>query len=211
MYTVNIENPDKLFFTSDNHHGHFNICKYCHRPFESRSYMDKTLIDNWNSVVPEDGIVVCCGDFMFPHETGFKEYWKYMKQLNFKTLFLCRGNHDRIEMGVYDMYHPDVCKNTILHRKIEDCPKVIVNDFIKINVEGISIFACHYPMLSYPTDYQVFGHIHTLSDGTCYGIDGDVNTRLRKTQYDVGVDKNGYKPVSYWELVDIFRNKAKNS
>ena len=78
-------------------------------------------------------------------------------------------------------------------------------------MEGISIFACHYPMLSDPTDYQVFGHIHTLSDGTCYGIDGDVNTILRKTQYDVGVDQNGYKPISYWELVDIFRNKAKNS
>jgi hypothetical protein len=49
-----------------------------------------------------------------------------------------------------------------------------------------------------------------LSDGTCYGIDGDVNDRLRATQYDVGADQNGYTPISYWQLVDIFRNKAKN-
>ena len=193
MFTIDIENPDKLYMTSDLHVGHFRICKYCHRPFESRSDMDKTLIDNWNSVVPEDGIVVCCGDFMLPHEIGFKEYWKYMKRLNFSQLILLRGNHDRIEIGEYK----------------QDNKNIIVTDFAKINVEGISIFACHYPMLSYPADYQIFGHIHTLSDGTCYGIDGDVNKRLRKTQYDVGVDQNGYKPISYWEWVDIMREKAK--
>lgn len=83
-------------------------------------------------------------------------------------------------------------------------------DIAKIEVDGVKIIASHYPMLAYPADYQVFGHIHTMSDGTCHGVDGDVNTKLRKTQYDVGVDQNGYKPISYWELCDIFRNKAKN-
>ena len=68
MYTLKIEDPDKLFFCSDSHFGHFHICKYCHRPFQSRSEMDQTLIANWNSVVPEDGIVVHCGDFMLPHD-----------------------------------------------------------------------------------------------------------------------------------------------
>ena len=208
MFTIDIQDPDKLYMVSDLHFGHYRICKYCHRPFESRSHMDKSLIENWNSVVPEDGIVVCCGDFMLPHETGFKEYWKYMKQLNFQTLYLLKGNHDRINIGKYDEFHPDVCKETILH-KTGGKKKVIVQDIAKINVEGISILACHYPMLAYPADYQVFGHIHTLSDGTCYGVDGDVNHRLRKTQYDVGVDQNGYKPISYWEWVDIMRNKTK--
>ena len=207
MYTVDIKDPDKLYMTSDSHWSHFNICKYCHRPFESRADMDKTLIDNWNIVVPEDGIVIHCGDFSLPHKTGFKEYWKYMKQLNFQTLVLLRGNHDRINIGEYDEFHPEVYPS-IAHKK-GGKKKIIVQDIAKINVEGISILASHYPMLAYPTDYQVFGHIHTLSDGTCYGIDGDVTKRLRKTQYDVGVDQNGYKPISYWELVDIFRNKAK--
>lgn len=208
MFTIEVKDPDKLFFTSDTHWGHFNICKYCHRPFESRSDMDKTLIENWNSVVPKDAIVVHCGDFMLPHKTGFKEYWKYIEQLNFNELYLCRGNHDRINIGSYDQFHPDVYPS-IAHKRFEGIPKVYVNDIVKINVEGISILASHYPMLAYPTDYQIFGHIHTLADGTCYGIDGDVNHRLRKTQYDVGVDQNGYKPVSYWDWVDIMRNKAK--
>ena len=194
MFTFEVLDADKLYFSSDSHVGHFNITKYCHRPFESRKEMDDALIANWNSVVPEDGIVVHCGDFMLPHKTGDKEYKKIWDKLNFKTLILCRGNHDRIDYGTY----------------VYDNKTVIVVDIAKIKVEGIDIMACHYPLLAYPADYQVFGHIHTMYDGTCYGIDGDVTMRLRKTQYDVGVDQNGYTPVSYWKLVDIFRNKAKN-
>ena len=194
MFTLKLEDADKLYFSSDGHVGHFNISKYCHRPFNSRSEMDSALIANWNSVVPEDGIVVHCGDFMLPHKTGDKEYKKIWDKLNFKTLVLCRGNHDRIDCGTY----------------VYDDKTVIVVDIAMIEVEGIKIMACHYPMLSYPADFQVFGHIHTLYDGTVNGSDSDVIEKLRKTQYDVGVDQNNYTPVSYWQLVDIFRNKAKN-
>ena len=193
MFTFSVLDADKLYFSSDSHFSHFNITKYCHRPFESRKEMNDVLTKNWNAVVPEDGIVVHCGDFMLPHKIGDEEYVKIWSKLNFKVLILCRGNHDRIECGTYEYGDKTV----------------IVVDIAKILVEGIDIMACHYPMLSYPADFQVFGHIHTLYDGTCYGIDGDVNDRLRKTQYDVGVDQNNYTPVSYWELVDIFRNKAK--
>ena len=193
-FTLKVADADKLYMTSDSHWGHFNICKYCHRPFTSRKEMDDTLISNWNSVVPEDGIVVHCGDFMLPHKTGDKEYKKIWDKLNFKTLVLCRGNHDRIDCGTYNYGDRTV----------------IVVDIAMIEVEGIEIMACHCPKLAYPADFQIFGHIHTLSDGTCYGIDGDVVDRLRATQYDVGADQNGYTPISYWQLVDIFRNNAKN-
>ena len=193
MYELTVENPDKLFFTSDTHWGHFNISKYCHRPFNSRSEMDNALIDNWNKVVPQDGIVVHCGDFMLPHKEDIKEYEKILKKLN-GNILLCRGNHDRIPLS------------------IEPQGKLIaVVDIAMAYVDKVKIMASHYPMLAYPADYQVFGHIHTLSNGICYGIDGDVNNRMRKTRYDVGVDQNGYKPVSYWQLCDIFRNKAKEA
>ena len=192
MFTFEVLDADKLFMSSDSHFDHFKICKYCQRPFDSRRQMNETLIANWNSVVPEDGIVVHCGDFMLPHNIGDKEYVKIWNKLNFKTLILCRGNHDRIECGTYTYGDKTV----------------IVVDIAMISVEGIKIMACHYPMLAYPADYQVFGHIHTLSNGTCNSSeDSDVNYRLRKTQYDVGVDQNGYTPVSYNQLMDIFRNK----
>jgi len=194
MYTLKVENPDKLFFCSDLHLSHFNICKYCHRPFESRSDMDNTLVENWNSIVQDDCVVVCCGDFMLPHNTGTKEYEKFWKKLNFKTLLHLRGNHDRIECGDYEF----------------EGKHIIVRDMATIEVDGIKIFAQHYPCFAFNGDFQVFGHIHTLSDGTCYGIDGDVTKKLKPNQYDVGVDQNGYTPISYWKLCDIFRNRAKN-
>ena len=85
-----------------------------------------------------------------------REYKKIWKKLNFKTLVFSRGNHDVIDCGTYTY----------------DNKTVIVVDMAMIEVEGIKIMACHYPIMAYPADFQVFGHIHTLSDGTCYGIDG---------------------------------------
>lgn len=191
MYTLNIEDPDKLFFCSDSHYGHYNICKYCHRPFQSRSDMDQTLIKNWNAVVPEDGIVVHCGDFMLPHNEDIKEYNKYLNQLHGRVLLL-RGNHDRASL--------DWVSDKL----------IAVRDQAMIVVDGVKIFAQHYPCAAFNGDYHVYGHIHTLADGTCYGIDGDVTKMMRKNTYDVGVDQNGYTPVSYWQLCDIFRKKMSN-
>ena len=191
MYTLNIEDPDKLFLTSDSHLGHFNICKYCHRPFQSRSEMDQTLIKNWNAVVPEDGIVVHCGDFMLPHNEDIKEYNKYLNQLNGRVLLL-RGNHDLASL--------DWVSDKL----------IAVRDQAMIVVDGVKIFAQHYPCAAFNGDYHVYGHIHTLADGSCYGIDGDVTKVMRKNTYDVGVDQNGYTPVSYWQLCDIFRKKMNN-
>ena len=191
MYTLNIEDPDKLFLTSDSHLGHFNICKYCHRPFQSRSEMDQTLIKNWNAVVPEDGIVVHCGDFMLPHNEDIKEYNKYLNRLHGRVLLL-RGNHDLASL--------DWVSDKL----------IAVRDQAMIVVDGVKIFAQHYPCAAFNGDYHVYGHIHTLADGTCYGIDGDVTKVMRKNTYDVGVDQNGYTPVSYWQLCDIFRKKMNN-
>lgn len=191
MYTLNIEDPDKLFLTSDSHLGHFNICKYCHRPFQSRSEMDQTLIKNWNAVVPEDGIVVHCGDFMLPHNEDIKEYNKYLNRLHGRVLLL-RGNHDIASL--------DWVSDKL----------IAVRDQAMIVVDGVKIFAQHYPCAAFNGDYHVYGHIHTLADGSCYGIDGDVTKVMRKNTYDVGVDQNGYTPVSYWQLCDIFRKKMNN-
>ena len=188
MFTLKVDDPDRLFFCSDSHFGHHNICKYCHRPFQSRSEMDQTLISNWNSVVPENGIVVHCGDFMLPHDNDIREYMRYMSKLNGRILLL-RGNHDRIDL---------LTQNDKL---------ISVQDKAMIEVEGIKIYAEHYPCAAFNGDYHVYGHVHTLSDGICYGMDAASLAAMKKTTYDVGVDQNGYKPISYWQLCDIIRKQ----
>ena len=76
-----------------------------------------------------------------------------------------------------------------------------------ILVDSVKIFAQHYPCAAFNGDYHVYGHIHTLSDGVCYGADAEALGAMKKTTYDVGVDQNHYTPVSYWQLCDIIRKQ----
>ena len=81
MKTIDLTDyQDKIYFTSDTHFNHFNICRYCGRPFKSRQAMNAALIANWNKVVPKDGIVIHCGDFMMNH--SLKEEREYDKMAN---------------------------------------------------------------------------------------------------------------------------------
>lgn len=182
MYTINIEDSEKLFFTSDTHFGHYNICKYCNRPFATRSEMDKALIENWNAKVPEDGIVIHCGDFMLGHHDTSKEYLKYASNLH-GNILLIRGNHDTIPISL----EPE---GNIL--AVVDMANIIIGDK--------KIYASHYPALAFAASYQVFGHIHSLIDGTCSGPDAAIIPLLKPNQYDVGVDHNNFTPISFLEL-----------
>ena len=190
MKTIDLtEYQSKLFFTSDTHFNHFKIAKYCNRPFASRGEMNKALIENWNKVVPRDGIVIHCGDFMLNHSLkNEKDYDKIANKLN-GTIYLVRGNHDIIRLR--ENYQT---KNHI----------VWVGDILNIQIGSQKIVASHYPLLCFPAQYNVFGHVHTLEDGKVYGPDSPFSDFLKiceYRQYDVGVDQNGYKPVAWKEIV----------
>ena len=60
---IKYKDGSKIFFTSDSHFFHENIMKFCHRPFKTIEEQDQTLIENWNKVVPQDGLVFHLGDF----------------------------------------------------------------------------------------------------------------------------------------------------
>lgn len=189
MKTIDLtEYQSKLFFTSDTHFNHFKIAKYCNRPFASREEMNKALIDNWNKVVPKDGIVIHCGDFMLNHSLkNEKDYDKIANKLN-GTIYLVRGNHDIIRLR--ENYQTE---NHI----------VWVGDILNIQIGDQKIVASHYPLLCFPYQYNVFGHVHTLEDGKVHGPDSPFSDFLRiceYRQYDVGVDQNGYKPVAWKEI-----------
>lgn len=79
------------FFASDLHLGHENIITFAPErgTFKHIEHHDEVLIENWNSVVKEDDIVIICGDVVFGKQ---KNLHKVGRLNGRKKLIL--GNHD---------------------------------------------------------------------------------------------------------------------
>ncbi len=174
--------PEGLWFTSDTHFCHENIVKFSGRPFANAAEMNEELIRRWNETVPEDGIVFHLGDFCMG---GSKEWNDIMYRLHGK-IYLILGNHDmkNIKQGFIQRFE-------------------LVTQQMSIRVGGQSIILNHNPFLCYGGSYrdvwQLFGHVHSgpLSHT---GLDHPRLNMLFPLQYDVGVDNNDFRPVSFVEV-----------
>lgn len=172
-----------VFFTSDTHFDHEAMIRLCNRPFTSVGEMNAKLIENWNNVVGPDDTVFHLGDFAM---SGTQRILKIREQLNGK-IHLILGNHDITRIN----------PNTI-----SDAFESITYQQV-IKIDDVFITMNHYPFLCFPGQYhmntwQLFGHVHTRENNT--GCDSHRLEYLFPTQYDVGVDQNDYRPVS-WEEV----------
>ena len=56
------EGDDLIYFTSDLHLGHRGIIEMQNRPFKSVEEMNRSLIENYNSVVHKNDTVYILGD-----------------------------------------------------------------------------------------------------------------------------------------------------
>lgn len=182
----------KIFLTSDSHFFHDNIRKFCNRPFSSLEEMDKVMIENWNKVVPQDGLVFHLGDFAWG---GYQAWKKVREQLN-GDIILIKGNHDRKNGCQSQQQYDELFKHTAQQMFIE--------------IEGRKLYLNHLPFLCYDGVYrdkeglafQAFGHIH-LSNVAARNTGKDYPRcfdMLFPTQYDVGVDFNDFTPISWYEL-----------
>lgn len=185
--------PERVWFTSDTHFYHENILRFCSRPFRDITEMNGTLVKNWNATVPPDGVVFHLGDFAFG---GSQEWNDILSRLN-GEIYLILGNHDmkQVKQGFMNRFEH-------------------VTQQMTIRVGGQSIILNHNPFLAYGGAYrdvwQLFGHVHSgpLSGK---GMDGEQNRgkdlprlgMLLPNQYDVGVDNNGFRPVSFEEVKRI--------
>ena len=188
---------DLIFFTSDLHFGHRNILNFCKRPWKTTEEMDEALISNWNSVVPECGIVFNLGDFAFMSNSKWKEI---IGRLNGEH-HLILGNHDITRYPGHQVMELFAGVYQQLHLKIEN-KHVILN---------------HYPFLCYGGTYrapenaviQLYGHVHSGPDAN--GKDIERLKYLFPYQYDVGVDNNNYTPVSWKQVKEIINKQIENA
>ena len=174
--------PENVWFTSDTHFFHENILRFCNRPFGSIQEMNEALISRWNETVPKDGIVFHLGDFAYG---GAKEWNDILSRLN-GQVYLILGNHDMKKR-----------KQGFMNRF------VYVTEQMTIRVGGQAIILNHCPLLTFGGAYrnvwQFFGHVHSGSRPNP-GLDHPRLSMLFPRQYDVGVDNNDYRPVSFMEV-----------
>lgn len=178
------EEAKKIFFTSDTHFCHNNIIKFCKRPYKNTTEMDDDLIKKWNEKVHTDGIVFHLGDFCF---AGSDKWFNIRHKLN-GHIYLIRGNHDDHNMS------------QVMEKLFDG-----VYYQMRLQIEDNTIYLNHYPFLCFagtyrskPNVWQLFGHVHSGPNSN--GQDDKRLQYLFPTQYDVGVDNNGYYPISYEEV-----------
>jgi calcineurin-like phosphoesterase family protein len=178
------------FFTSDTHFYHNPIIYFAHRPFKDAYEMNEIFIKNWNEKVSKNDIVYHLGDFAF----ASYQSWKYTKERLNGTIHLILGNHDR--------------RNCTQHQ-LESLFETVSYEQV-LNIDNYKIYLNHFPFLCFPGGYhndhiQLFGHVHT--EEKMEGLDKPRLEYLYKTQYDVGVDNNNYKPVEWSEIKTILKNR----
>ena len=174
--------PDQVWFTSDTHFGHENIIRFCNRPFSNAQEMNAELIRRWRDTVPEDGIEFHLGDFAH----GSSRLWNHILCVLPGRKYLILGNHDMksVSQGFMSLFE-------------------LVTQQMTIRVGGQTIVLNHNPFLchggSYRNVWQLFGHVHS-GPVSHTGIDHPRLNMLFPLQYDVGVNNNNFRPVSFAEV-----------
>lgn len=177
-------NIDKLFFTADLHFGHTNSIKYDNRPFKNVEEMNSTLINNWNKVVPYDGVTFCLGDVGLMPADKLRDI---LNQLNGK-IYLVKGNHDRTAVK-------SPCKERF--EWIKDYYELMVKE--PDTNEKHLLCMIHYPMACWnQSHYGLSWNLHGHSHG---------RFPSKGKQFDVGVNGNSFMPISYQDVKLIMDNK----
>ena len=168
-----------IFFTSDLHMGHWNIARYCNRPFKTLKEMDTTLIRNINERVKSEDTLFHLGDFCFSHSSEAtdapkKPYDYYRDQIKCRNIIFIKGNHD---------------KNNSVKTCIESVTIYHGGQFIKLT---------HRPEHAEGKyDLNFVGHVHNnwAFKQQVMG-DGHITTLC-----NVGVDVHNFYPVTYGEII----------
>jgi len=89
-----------IWWTSDWHFNHFNIIRYCNRPFKTVDEMNNIIISRFNARVKPNDLVFFLGDVGFKSGTGRGEGepqkpQELLKNLNCQNIIFIEGNHDK--------------------------------------------------------------------------------------------------------------------
>jgi calcineurin-like phosphoesterase family protein len=198
-----LEKGQRIFFTSDTHYNHSNICsatttwvgaENLTRKFKSLSQMNDALVNNINEVVGENDVLVHLGDWSFG---GFEKISEFRNRIVCKNIHLTYGNHDHhIRNNKEDI--KDIFSSTHDYLFLDIRRPSIVG---KGQMDKYSFVCMHYPIASWDSMndgvIHLHGHVHLPP-----------NLRLGEGKsLDVGVDGNNLHPISLDEVLSIVKNQ----
>ena len=198
-----LEKGQRIFFISDTHYNHANICsattswvgaENLTRKFNTLNHMNDALVNNINEVVGENDVLIHLGDWSFG---GFEKISEFRNRIICKNIHLTYGNHD---------HH--------IRNNKEDIQEIFstTHDYLFLDIrrpskEGKGVmdkysFVCmHYPIASWDSMndgvIHLHGHVHLPP-----------NLRLGEGKsLDVGVDGNNLHPMSLDEILSVVKNQ----
>jgi calcineurin-like phosphoesterase family protein len=167
------------WFTSDFHFGHFNIIRYCNRPFTSTEEMDARIVDRMNQCVKPNDTLYFLGDFCMG---SVEKVAAYRKRLNCNKIHFIEGNHDKMTRKLQSAF-------------------ASWNSLSEIHVGKQGIVLCHYAMRVWlhhgRGTWQLYGHSH-----------GNLPDDPLLLSMDVGVDSHDFLPWHFEEVKKIMEVKA---
>lgn len=165
----------KTFVIADPHFGHENIIRYCNRPFESATEMDKALIDNWNKTVSNADIIWVLGDFALASRDYTKSIIKSLRGR--KRLIL--GNHDRYSQEWY---------REAGFEFVSPYP-ILIENYIILSHAPLEFLNENCPF------FNIYGHVHN----------DPRYLDLTKNGACVSIERTEYKPIELEELKNKWR------
>lgn len=194
-----LQKGQNIFFTSDTHYNHTNICRGVSnwpagsrtRDFDTLDRMNACMVDNINHMVGEDDILFHLGDWSFG---GFENIEEFRNRIVCKNIHLLLGNHD---------HHIEKDKGGIrsLFKSVNEYLRLEVSWQGTDKVHKRTFILCHYPIASWHDMNRgvihLHGHVHL-----------EPHLRIAEGRaMDVGMDGNGMEPVSLRKVLTLLDNR----
>jgi calcineurin-like phosphoesterase family protein len=198
-----LDKGQNLFFTSDTHYNHSNICRATTRwtdadnvtrDFKSLDHMNDTIVNNINEIVGENDILIHLGDWSFG---GFDKIEEFRNRIICKNIHLVLGNHDhhiernkdntqRLFSSVNHYINLDVRRPSLMKKGEMDKFKFVLMHFPIASWDGMNDNVMH-----------LHGHVHLPK-----------HQRIAEGRaMDVGVDGNDMYPLGLFEVLNLLKNQ----
>ena len=186
-------NKGRIFFTSDTHYGHTNICRgvsnwrdengnvpiHQTRDFETLEQMNDKIVESINSVVGEDDTLFHLGDWSFG---GFDNIEILRNRIVCKNIHLVFGNHDHFLINNKNSIQ-DLFSSAQQYLELEI---IIPSEYKNVKHSKYNFILNHYPIVSWNMmndgAIHLHGHTHLPYNlklmpgrGMDCGIDGNIN------------------------------------